>query len=408
MKILYQNCRGLRTKAIDFRHNVLSQNTPIIALTETWLNTSISTNAYFDDRYSVIRNDRKQEIRGGGVAVALLSDILFAQVDASITCIDNIWIKITTCNKPIILGCVYFPPALSVEDIRTTFCQLEDFILHSNESVLIVGDFNINTKSNDYYSTLKHSILNDLLLVCNSTQQNIITNNVGSLLDLVITDLTLSIARADEPLVVEDIFHPALTIELSKTSLQRKSFSNFPKWNFRKGDYNQLYEDAKSCNWTKVLECNDPDTASNVFEEMLHELVARSIPITAGQNKNKRKFPTRFSTELIKLLQQKRTAHNLYKKNKVQTQYQIYSDLRKRCKLLQKENFHSHVLQIEQHLLAQPKTFWQYQKSINTNSQPLLSNLTTFNGCQIEETTDVCNMLAQHFHSITSCLLMLT
>jgi len=39
----YQNCRGLRTKIVNFKRNVACINFDLFVLTETWLN-----NSFFD------------------------------------------------------------------------------------------------------------------------------------------------------------------------------------------------------------------------------------------------------------------------------------------------------------------------------------------------------------------------
>ena len=41
--VYYQNSRGLRTKTMDFFHNVISSDFDIIGITESWLNASIAS-----------------------------------------------------------------------------------------------------------------------------------------------------------------------------------------------------------------------------------------------------------------------------------------------------------------------------------------------------------------------------
>jgi hypothetical protein len=61
ISIYYQNVRGLCTKTHEFYLSSLSStsNFDIIALTETWLNDSVSDGELLDlDRFNVFRKDR--------------------------------------------------------------------------------------------------------------------------------------------------------------------------------------------------------------------------------------------------------------------------------------------------------------------------------------------------------------
>lgn len=402
MFVYYQNCRGLRTKALDFRLNLLTQNFPVIAITETWLNDSHTSSSYFDTRYTVVRGDKDKPERGGGVALALLSEFNYTKLDAGITIIENVWIRLQLHGAPLTIGCVYFPPTLPVDDVRTTFNQMQDFILQLNGKCLILGDFNINVHSNDFYSAVKDTLLSDLLLVCGLKQHNTIINTENSMLDIVMSDLVPTVHHAEEPLVSEDKYHPALAIKVPLSLPSRTSFPSFSCWNFRKGDYTQLYDDAANCNWNKVLECKDPHEAAVFFDQTLHELVSKNIPIHKIQKQSRAAFPPWYSSQLINLLKQKRAMHRKYKQTNDSSLYAEYSSIRKSCKKLQRENFHSHVQNIEQDLYHQPKFFWQYIKKANAQPQTQLSQLLTPTGSQVENITEACNLLADHFYTASS------
>lgn len=58
MSLYYQNVRGLRTKCRLFNENIHKTNYDIIAITESWLNSTVYTGELFDDRYIVFRRDR--------------------------------------------------------------------------------------------------------------------------------------------------------------------------------------------------------------------------------------------------------------------------------------------------------------------------------------------------------------
>ena len=57
----------------------------IIALTETWLNDSVSDSELFPDLYSIVRSDRNFSITGrskcGGVLVAFSNSVKYPVID---------------------------------------------------------------------------------------------------------------------------------------------------------------------------------------------------------------------------------------------------------------------------------------------------------------------------------------
>ena len=72
--LLYQNVRGLRTKADCFFANVTVSNYSIFCLTETWLCPNIGSSDYFPPGFVVHRRDHdlfQGAGAGGGVLVAV-------------------------------------------------------------------------------------------------------------------------------------------------------------------------------------------------------------------------------------------------------------------------------------------------------------------------------------------------
>ena len=70
MKFYYQNCRGIKTKLEKLKINILNNDADVIALTETWLNSSVYNCEFNFDRF-IFRKDIDQKLtgkrQGGGV-----------------------------------------------------------------------------------------------------------------------------------------------------------------------------------------------------------------------------------------------------------------------------------------------------------------------------------------------------
>lgn len=86
VSFLYQNVRGLKSKINEVFRNSLSCEQHVLCLTETWLNSSVSSSELFCDSYNVYRRDRettasnKQE--GGGVLIAVDGTFRSSQRDS--------------------------------------------------------------------------------------------------------------------------------------------------------------------------------------------------------------------------------------------------------------------------------------------------------------------------------------
>lgn len=75
IKLYYQNKRDLRSKTVQFFHNVTSGDNSIICLSETWLRDGVCSGELFHDGYQVFRRDCEDTASlkkdGGGVLIAV-------------------------------------------------------------------------------------------------------------------------------------------------------------------------------------------------------------------------------------------------------------------------------------------------------------------------------------------------
>jgi hypothetical protein len=112
--VYYQNVRGLRSKLRDFNCASLAENYDVLAITETWLSSDVCNNEILDARYSIYRNDKNAlnsiKGRGGGIMLAVNSKYKSLQLINVDKEVEEIWVKIITGKRDLILWCVYLPP----------------------------------------------------------------------------------------------------------------------------------------------------------------------------------------------------------------------------------------------------------------------------------------------------------
>lgn len=66
IKIYYQNVRGIRTKT-NIRSKISASQYEIITFTEHWLDENYESSEYFDNSYTVERDDRNRpDMKWGG------------------------------------------------------------------------------------------------------------------------------------------------------------------------------------------------------------------------------------------------------------------------------------------------------------------------------------------------------
>ena len=144
LSILYSNCRSLLPKLDNLRVQANSLNPCIIALTETWLDASISDYELCIPGYSVLRRDGNR--RGGGV-------LLYVRIDLSILwtsfhhSLELLFVDIRLRQGNMLIGLFYHPPSAPVSIIDDLDAALSDFHPTRLSSAPLLGDFNINLMS---------------------------------------------------------------------------------------------------------------------------------------------------------------------------------------------------------------------------------------------------------------------
>jgi hypothetical protein len=108
--LVHINARSLRHKTTEL--SILAQRTraSVIAVSETWLDTSVLNAEVSLPGYNIIRKDRGSH--GGGVCLYIKEDLAFnPRADLDDTQLEIVWIDLLLKKtKPILIGCAYRPP----------------------------------------------------------------------------------------------------------------------------------------------------------------------------------------------------------------------------------------------------------------------------------------------------------
>ncbi|KAK9745242.1 hypothetical protein QE152_g7113 [Popillia japonica] len=176
----------------------------------------------------------------------------------------------------VIMLCVVTGASMLWEGREVLSGMLEVHLM--DERTLFVGDFNLPNFVFESFSCTKTAIFLHLCNVLNLQQHNTVLNNDGKLLDLVLSDghVDVSINRADSPVVVEDIYHPALEINIKLLMDQKQQ--NFPTANtcymdFRRANCDVLSGALSDMDWTFLLSYDNVDHALDCFYKRLYSVL---------------------------------------------------------------------------------------------------------------------------------------
>ena len=148
LKCLLTNARSLKSqhkqgKAINnnihhFQDLLYSEESDIVCVSETWLNSDISNSEILDERYEIFCKDR--ESRGGGVQLKVnsLKSIREIKTDCNL---EIVIVDILMDNYSHLIVCSCYRPPNSNETWLTEFNNLAD-IRNNYDDVILAGDFN--------------------------------------------------------------------------------------------------------------------------------------------------------------------------------------------------------------------------------------------------------------------------
>lgn len=415
LSIKYQNTRGLRTKVNEFSLNLSLIEADIICLTETWLNSGFFCSEFLINKFKSYRRDRNYvrtgTERGGGCWIIHKPDIISNRLfnfEADIDFVEDIWIEIPQSTGRLIICTVYITSMVNRSRLyRQFFDKVRQNMAttDSTDRILIVGDINlaeINWSPNQHgfpshgalSSPESHELIN-LMNYANLHQFNSHTNFRAEILDLVLsTDhfSSIQVVRSDQFLVPEDPYHPTIDIILKKPMEFMANDESFKRFNFRKGNYEQIRSELTNTDWSFISNF-ELDKSLDLFYNIINLLIEKYIPIA----KKSGKYPFWYSKALRELLKRKDRAHRKWKRTDNAMHYIEFSSIRTQCKSMIDECHTKYVTDLQNNIKKNIKLFWAYTKNRRqTNSYPAKL---TYNGASSHEPNTVCEMFSDFFRS---------
>lgn len=381
----------------------------IIGVSETWIQENIYDRELFDDHYSVFRCDRNlgamSVTRGGGTLLAIRSEYKAVQLDLhhfrnNIVKVDIVGCKVHINHSKILIFVIYIPPNSSHDDYLKLFEAFENLPHIYDSKILIMGDFNLPNLSNPTPNPidLDVELLRNFLDFHGFNQVNNVLNCNNCLLDLVLSNVICTVHKETSALVPEDIYHPALNIEISFYQNKNESFpveTTQKRYNFRKANFPVLYDHILNVDWSSLNKYTCVNEACDHFYSVLCSIFDNCVPLSIVR---KRTFPVWYTRDLINNIKLK---YRILKKLKLSKSPHLQEQFKQLRVLIKKQSnlaYETYVSKIQNSILSDPHQFWSFVQS--KKGCQAIPNVLSTGERQLTEPEDIVNAFADFFKSV--------
>lgn len=358
------NIRSVLTGFDLFSELVLREKFSIIGLSETWLNNQVSDYSIRIEGYKLLRCDRADGRKGGGVAFYIDNAIKFKVINVPVdNILEQLWISINIAGKRVCLGSLYRPPNTNVTVALQNLENILENFLPEYDYVLFGGDFNIdmlnkvNASGEQLNNFLKKYGLHQFI-----TQPSRITNDSLTLLDLIVSS-SLDLLLDTEVTNMEGISdHCLVTCTLKiKKSVQPVIYRTYR--DFSDFNYNLFLCDLFLVDFDFIYSLESVDDMIDFWNSNILKLFDIHAPLKTVRIS---KAPAPWLTENLKLMMKLRDkAHLKYKHEKTDQAWVAYKDLRNLINMSVKSEKRAYL---DYKFKTEPKLFWKTLKYLNINN----------------------------------------
>lgn len=408
IKIFLANARSVKGKVNELK--VLSTQCDIMCLTETHLDSSIHNSTILEANDKIIhRNDRN--IHGGGVIIALQTEIVHERVFVDLPCILEYVAVVFESNKcNVLLICIYNPPVKHCADELQLL--LDHFMgKYPKYILMLTGDFNMPDINWSLHSVKKESqskgihtnFLNVIQEFNLSQLINEPTHIRGNILDLVLCTHPSFINNTNvvEPGLSD---HYIIEFEFKAQYNTQKPQEKIIKL-YNKANQDQIRKSLESINDTVgklIAECSPIDAVWKTFTRNLQICIEQHVPVKKIRPRNSHE-PIWFNRSARKAVSKQRRLYNNYRKSKDIELFQKYKTLRRG----NKKAFRKLELGYLSKNLYEPmrngntKAFFRYVK-YQTQEPKTLDKLVDSSGNVVVDKNEMADLLNTFFKSVFS------
>ena len=400
------NARSICNKLDEFQALVFGENLDVVAVTETWLKPDIYDGEILPgNQYTIYRRDRADGRRGGGILLAVKSNILsFRRHEIEPMGAEILVCELLPSNSRKLTICVcYRPPDFS--NFNTSFDSLlvnlhKDGIDRSR--LYLLGDFNypnINWQTNttiedsgiatDFCQLIDSYFLSQL--VDEPTRYN---NNRASILDLLLCNYPDDVSDLSITQDILDSDHLGICFRIL-TKVSRLRQIKRVIYNFKNANFDGMREALCDISWDDCF--LDSDNINNSLEKwmkLFYSIVDQFIQKKCVSNINRSPWVDR---EIVLLLKKKNTLRRKAKSRNTVYLWTKFRRLRAEIKKLIKYKKKAYISNLGQDLKSNPKRFWSYYKALNKTNR--IPNTILYGNITATDSISKANIFNTFFHS---------
>ncbi|XP_022818660.1 uncharacterized protein LOC111351123 [Spodoptera litura] len=359
---------GLKTKLSTWRNHLSLLEQNLVAITETFLDSSVLDSEIETGDWCILRRDRNAPC-GGVLLAARAPLVLRRRREYETECGEDLWASFTWHSLAFLVCVVYIKPSANDEDYMSWFCKTEGFIHDFKGFVVIMGDLNLNSASNNitnYYCYF--------LSFCSLVDKNDILNVHGGKLDVILVREGFHevFVSGVDGIVQPDTYHPPLEVEVRIESvhcsnvMDPSNINPFRDWNFYKCNYEQLYLLLSETSWDPVLRAVSVADAVNAFYQIIYDTFDTCMPKKSRSRRITERYPVWFTSDIIKDVKRKLILHATWKRSKCLEDYKPFSDLRSTLKYRVANAYQTHIKRVENNIRVNPREFWRHISSLRS------------------------------------------
>lgn len=262
----------------ELRFDLQRQVPDIILISETWLKSWHSDGMLSVEGYKLIRNDRNDKKRGGGVGLLLKSGLKFKVISKSTftegMC-EFIIAEIVGGSSKVLVACVYNPHK---NHSMANFMECMHQLTGEYTEIVVGGDFNLNLLDVADFKVREFTVDVDSLglsLINISSPTHF--QGAPTLLDLFLVSNTTAVLQYQQLFAPgyskHDLIFMVYDFCLSQNTKQTYSFRDFNKIN-----YKDLADDVSSADWSSLL-THPLGLCVEIMEQQINSLYDLHVPV---------------------------------------------------------------------------------------------------------------------------------
>lgn len=363
----FLNARSFNEGKRDYFNYILkSLKIDIICVAETWFHEEVNSAALNLDNYNLVRNDRKTDTRGGGVAIYIRNCLQFKIIFKSDSSerVEYLFVEIFDKQQKCLIVCIYNPSRGN--DLSHFFNKFSEVSVQY-EHILVCGDLNIDLTQVDGRSNMLCNNISSVgMNLVNHHPTRFSPPSKPSLLDILcLANLDNLIHFEQFPLAGisdHDMLFCSYSIDFNKVPENiAVSFRDF-----KHVDKDILDAEAESLPWNGCWFYADIDQKVEFLNNLVKYLFDKYVPLKTVQlQKNRQPW---FNDEVVQSIKLRGKMHNRWRRNPTEHNWNEYRRARNSANSIIKEaKCRFYQSKLDSKLSA--KDLWKNLKSVGVGKQ---------------------------------------